>query len=402
MNMDCLNNSFVSRIVYFLCGFALCMALYENISTSWFPKPILQRNGARNKPKHQQSEKMQPPTIPPWSTLPRTRFTNHVLELIQDYNVSASSDCGVYVQLSVVTPNSIPFMECVHEFDEFSYWCRALKRIFATRTLPYNITIGVKILDKFDPIDTDYGCIGSSSPNGMLTMPNLEVMVDMNQNAHDSPTIIDVPWEERAKIPIFRGTAWFPDTFDEQSCLPPENNISDLLRAPRFYAVHFSHYNPSLLDAKFSTIYNILVDCFANNATNGLDALLPTNYIEWEEYFSSYQVALVLPGIGAAFRLSTHLSYRSAVLLQDWEYEEWFTKYLTPFVNFIPLARDMSNLRERLMWILDHPKEVREIGENGRIFWEEYLTYVHNDEHIYEFVYRLSESLKYHDNLVGP
>jgi hypothetical protein len=289
------------------------------------------------------------------------RFTNHVLELIQDYNVSASLDCAAYVQLSVGEPNSIPSLECNFDGEYHSYWCQALKRIFAAKTIPYNVTIGADLGDMFDPIDTYYGCIGSSSPNGMLTMPNMEVMVDMNQNAHDSPnstlfasyTITDVPWEERVKIPIFRGTAWLPDTVDEQSCLPPQNNISDLLRTPRFYAVHFSHDNPSLLDAKFSDINELLVDCFANNATNGLDALLPTNYIEWEEYFSSNQVALVLPGIGAAFRLSTHLSYRSAAILQDWEYEEWFTKYLTPFVNFIPLARDMSNLRERLMWIFD-------------------------------------------------
>jgi hypothetical protein len=34
-------------------------------------------------------------------------------------------------------------------------------------------------------------------------------------------------------------------------------------------------------------------------------------------------------------------------ILQDWEYQEWFTKYLTPFVNFIPIAQVMNNSKEK-------------------------------------------------------
>jgi Glycosyl transferase family 90 len=155
------------------------------------------------------------------------------------------------------------------------------------------------------------------------------------------------------------------------------------------------------LDAKLSTINWLLQDCFSLNATNGLDKLLPVDYVKNDDYFSSPQVALVLPGIGAAFRLSNHMMCGTAAVVQDWLYEEWFTKYLTPFENFIPLAKDLSNLNETLHWILNHPDEVKKIASNGRVFWEKYLSFSHNDEHIYELVYRLSEKMHYDATVAG-
>ncbi len=123
--------------------------------------------------------------------------------------------------------------------------------------------------------------------------------------------------------------------------------------------------------------------------------LLPVDRISTNDYFSKYQVALVLGGIGAAFRLSRHFMTSTAVILQDLGYQEWFTKYLQPFVHYIPLAEDLHDLNETLHWVQVHPAEVKSIGKNGRAFWEKYLTFAHNEDHIYELVYRLAEYTKY-------
>jgi hypothetical protein len=122
-----------------------------------------------------------------------------------------------------------------------------------------------------------------------------------------------------------------------------------------------------------------------------LHKLLPTEYVKPDDYFSQHQVALVLPGIGAAFRVSSHFMCGTAVVMQKWDYEEWYTKYLKPYVHYIPLANDLSNLNSTMHWIVNHAEEVKEIAANGREFWETYLTYTQNEEHIYELLYRLSE-----------
>jgi hypothetical protein len=112
-------------------------------------------------------------------------------------------------------------------------------------------------------------------------------------------------------------------------------------------------------------------------------------------YFADYQVALVLRGIGAAFRLSNHLMTGTAVILQDFVYQEWYTKYLVPYVHYIPLSEDLHDLNETLHWVQDHPVEVKAIAGQGRLFWEKYLTFQNHEEHIFELVYRLSEYTHY-------
>jgi Glycosyl transferase family 90 len=41
-------------------------------------------------------------------------------------------------------------------------------------------------------------------------------------------------------------------------------------------------------------------------------------------------------------------------MLQEWEYQEWYTKYLIPHVHYIPLANDLSNLNSAMHWIVNH------------------------------------------------
>ena len=160
-------------------------------------------------------------------------------------------------------------------------------------------------------------------------------------------------------------------------------------------AVSWSYQHPTLLDAKSAPKRKDLkLDAWKDNATNGLDHLLPFDSIPREDYYTKYQVALVLGGIGAAFRFALHLSTGTAVVYQDFFREEWFVPYMTPYEHYIPLAQDLSNLTETMEWVRDHPEEVRRIGEAGRQFYVDYLSLEGTQEHIYELLYRLS--LKQH------
>jgi hypothetical protein len=91
MNLDCLNSPITPRLGYFICATLLLMVLYGVISTSSVFKVISERNKEKD-------------NLPPWTKYPRTRFTDHILELIDDFNASAATNCGVYVQLTVKDP----------------------------------------------------------------------------------------------------------------------------------------------------------------------------------------------------------------------------------------------------------------------------------------------------------
>ena len=48
-----------------------------------------------------------------------------------------------------------------------------------------------------------------------------------------------------------------------------------------------------------------------------------------------------------------------------------------------------------MLWVKKHSAEVKQIAENGRAFYEKYLTFFRHEDHIYELIYRLSEYTKY-------
>lgn len=344
-----------------------------------------------------------------WSRFPqnKTQFTDHVVKIATNYNMHGNREhCGEWFDLKVDKPYTVPRVECFNSHPtptapgSNSVWCKPLQGFFAGKVLPYSVSIGMDTHDFFLPGSAYFNntCIGTSSPDGILTMPNFEEAIRMfnlqgrfTKPPEKWPGRDDIPFEERENITVFRGSGWIDRTLLHSHCGMRNSPYNTLLRdfPARYKAVDFSVDHPGLLNARFAR--NLVGPCWDRNATNGLSKLLPTDSISVENYFSNYQSALVLAGIGAAFRLNRHLMTKTAVLLQEYEYVEWYTPYLTPWVHYIPLAQDLSDLVDRLVWMKKHPGKVKEIGENGHQFYTEHLTFQHHREHFYELLYRLSE-----------
>lgn len=79
---------------------------------------------------------------------------------------------------------------------------------------------------------------------------------------------------------------------------------------------------------------------------------------------------------------------------------------MMPFVEYIPLNYNVSNLEETLIWIKENPTKVKEIVATGRLFHERYLSFEKMEEFLYELVYRLAEDRTYmgiyDSNLTNP
>jgi spore maturation protein CgeB len=46
-------------------------------------------------------------------------------------------------------------------------------------------------------------------------------------------------------------------------------------------------------------------------------------------------------------------------------FRQWYYDELVPWVNFVPIQADMSDLVDKVDWLLVHDEEARKIGENG-------------------------------------
>ena len=82
------------------------------------------------------------------------------------------------------------------------------------------------------------------------------------------------------------------------------------------------------------------------------------------EEMMKYQILLIIDGNVIA---SSHMwSFASgAVPLLISNARCWFSDFLVPYVNYIPVAYDLSDLQEKIHWVLENPMEGEEIAKRA-------------------------------------
>jgi hypothetical protein len=371
-------------------------------------------------------------------TFQTTQFTTHVKQLVRLVDLEEMElDCIWKFSLSVDKHSTLPVdLSCQGKARQrmVSWWCTVLERLFLhdnqtmsspnprsanlissrgealNPVLPGSVTLAVSSNDYYEgpakkrrkeQSNTDvapYTCLANSSPNGTYAITNFLEL----QRMTDNTAYAILPWHERCATPIWRGSAWVASksgTEYESGYGYTYPALHKVLRdCLRCRAVEFSNRHADLLDAKFGDPKNGLfhpavpqfVELWRQNTTNGLDTLLPIHYIPPAEYYSHFQVALVLCGLGAAFRTPIHLSTSTAVVMQDCANHEWYHPWFKAWEHYVPLQHDLSDLKSILTWIRNHPSEVHKIALQGRQFYVKYLSFQRNYEHFYELAFRMA------------
>ena len=67
----------------------------------------------------------------------------------------------------------------------------------------------------------------------------------------------------------------------------------------------------------------------------------------------------------------------------------WFKSVLVPFVNYVPVEYDLSDLEEKIQWLVDHDEEARKIAENARLMAEEVFSSEYQKKYIENEIIRL-------------
>ena len=87
-----------------------------------------------------------------------------------------------------------------------------------------------------------------------------------------------------------------------------------------------------------------------------------------------YSFLIDLQGIGYSGRVKLLLFTGRCLFLQEREFEEWFYQYLVPYVHFIPLRRDLSDLEEKYNWAINNLNEADKIARNAQRLAADILT----------------------------
>ena len=89
---------------------------------------------------------------------------------------------------------------------------------------------------------------------------------------------------------------------------------------------------------------------------------------------SNYKYILSIEGNVAQFRLTLELSFNSVILLVKSDHYIWYQPLLKPWIHYVPVNADLSDLMEKIHWCKTHNDKCRIIASNAVTFYNQYMT----------------------------
>jgi hypothetical protein len=180
----------------------------------------------------------------------------------------------------------------------------------------------------------------------------------------DINAIKNVPWNNKIEKGFFRGKM--------------TGNTNDLTNKRLLITVMTEKY-PDYLDAGISGeyMYHDKIDLQGNLSYFNIKYMKNIKKLSWVDManFSEYKYILNIEGNGLAYRKSFLFYLKSVVLNVESKYKSWFDDLLEPYVHYIPIKEDLSDLIDIIKWCKEHDSECKKIAENGYNFAKEYLCY---------------------------
>jgi hypothetical protein len=105
---------------------------------------------------------------------------------------------------------------------------------------------------------------------------------------------------------------------------------------------------------------------------------------------TSYKYLINVDGHVSSFRLSRELESGSCILLVASKYKLWFRTMIKPFVHYVPVKSDLSDLLDRIRWCNQNDLRCKRIAHNAMRFAKTYLT----REGILDYLQRLLIEVK--------
>jgi len=97
---------------------------------------------------------------------------------------------------------------------------------------------------------------------------------------------------------------------------------------------------------------------------------------------TNYKYIISIEGNIAAFRLTLELAYNSVILLVKSEFYIWHQPLLKPWVHYVPVKHDLSDLMDKIEWCRNNDKKCKIIAKNAVEFFKKYI----QKESIYDYM----------------
>tara|TARA_A100001011_G_scaffold382775_1_gene453090 strand:- start:1603 stop:4917 length:3315 start_codon:yes stop_codon:yes gene_type:complete len=89
---------------------------------------------------------------------------------------------------------------------------------------------------------------------------------------------------------------------------------------------------------------------------------------------SNYKYIINIDGHVSAFRISLEMNMGSVILLVESNWEIWYKKFLKPWVHYVPINSDLSDIIEKIDWCKENEDKCELIVSNIQKFYDKYLS----------------------------
>lgn len=180
------------------------------------------------------------------------------------------------------------------------------------------------------------------------------------------------PWEEKIAKYFWRGKPNDASNYQDRS-------MWTKYRRGKF--CYLSQLHPELIDATFSSYW----DSTLGGLVDEFFKFFPKKTASWDEYIH-HKYLIDLDGYvactpGYAWRLLTNCT----VFKQESPYYLWFSGALRPWVHYVPIKEDLSDVFEKLEWAKTQDLRAELIANNGRQFAKNNIM----PEHLYLYCYKV-------------
>lgn len=172
----------------------------------------------------------------------------------------------------------------------------------------------------------------------------------------------DVPWEEKMDRAIFRGNlnGYLEDDDNNDGVVASQNAMEKCLALPRC-RLTWEYRHSKMVDARLRSTMDIVPDVIGGfNLT--ADPMPMRN-------MTSYKGIVILEGNDVSSGLKWAMLSSSVVLMAKPLFTSWaMEELLEPWIHYIPIESDFSDLEEKVAWMIHHDAESRRISYRASLW----------------------------------
>lgn len=191
-----------------------------------------------------------------------------------------------------------------------------------------------------------------------------------------------ISWDQKIPKAVWRGGLTDTGEPTDDRFVPHYN------KTPRFLLCQMAFERPESLDAGFAYLDNQEIKALVKERGLWKTPLSKSEHL-------AYKYLPVLDG-----RMCTYPGYQwrllssSVCLKQESDEVQWFYGALKPYVHYIPVQNDLSDLLKKILWAKEHDEEAKIIADQATKFASENLRF----EDVYFYLYlTLSHYAKHQD-----